>query len=118
MVPPTGASIYLATVPVDLRAGFDVLSGHVKEALADDPRTGDLYAFLNRKRTRVKILFYDHSGYCLLYKRLDRGTFPLPVVIEPGASRVVLSSAQLEVFLRGLEVVGRRGPKKPTPTTH
>lgn len=115
---PAGASIYLATVPVDLRAGFDVLSGHVKQALGADPRTGDLYAFLNRKRTRVKILFYDRTGYCLLYKRLDRGTFPLPVVIEPGASRVTLSSAQLEVFMRGLELVAKRARKKATPTTH
>ena len=78
---PTSVSIYLALSPVDLRKGFDLLSGLVSEQLGGDARAGDLYIFMNKPRTRLKALFYDRTGYCVLYKRLDRGTFPLPVVM-------------------------------------
>jgi hypothetical protein len=71
---PTGVSIFVATMPVDLRGGFDRLSGIVTEALRGDPRGTSLYVFVNKRRTRVKVLFYDRTGHCLLYKRLDRGT--------------------------------------------
>lgn len=124
---PTSASIFIATVAVDLRWSFDILAGIVKDQLRDDPRAGDLHVFHNRTRTRLKILFYDGTGYCLLYKRLDRGTFPLPTVIAPGASRVEVSAAELALLMKGLEVVrddrardhsGSKSPKKSKPTTH
>jgi transposase len=111
---PGGVSIFVATVPVDLRWSFDILAGLVTEQLRGDPRAGDLFVFHNRARTRLKILFYDRSGYCLLYKRLDRGTFPLPVVIEPGASHVAITEEQLDLLLRGLDVEDQR-PKPTTP---
>jgi transposase len=101
---PTTVSIYLALSPVDLRKGFDLLSGLVKEQLGGDARTGDLFLFLNKARTRLKALFYDRTGYCILYKRLDRGTFPLPVVIAPGSTRVEVSPEQLEILLQGIDL--------------
>lgn len=101
---PTTVSIYLALSPVDLRKGFDLLSGLVKEQLGGDARTGDLFLFLNKARTRLKALFYDRTGYCILYKRLDRGTFPLPVVITPGSTRVEVSPEQLEILLQGIDL--------------
>jgi len=120
---PTHVSIFVATVPVDLRWSFDILAGLVKDQLRGDPRAGDLYVFHNRTRTRLKVLFYDRTGYCLLYKRLDRGTFPLPVVIEPGASQVEVTSEQLELLLQGLvleeeRVAPRPRRKKTTPAVH
>ena len=101
---PGHVAIYVATGPVDLRWSFDVLSGVVKERIQQDPRAGALFVFLNKRRNRVKVLFYDRTGYCMLYKRLDRGTFPMPVVISPGAEHVVISSAELDLILLGLDV--------------
>lgn len=120
---PTSVSIFVATVAVDLRWSFDILAGIVKDQLRGDPRAGDLYVFHNRTRTRLKILFYDRTGYCLLYKRLDRGTFPLPTVIAPGASRVEVSAAELDLLIKGLEIARDdrsppTAPKKSKPTTH
>lgn len=120
---PTSVSIFVATVAVDLRWSFDILAGIVKDQLRGDPRAGDLYVFHNRTRTRLKILFYDRTGYCLLYKRLDRGTFPLPTVIAPGASRVEVSAAELDLLMKGLAIErDDRSPptpsKKSKPTTH
>lgn len=117
---PTTVSIYLALSPVDLRKGFDLLSGLVKEQLGGDARTGDLFLFLNKSRTRLKALFYDRTGYCILYKRLDRGTFPLPVVITPGSTRVEVSPEQLEILLQGIDLPEegasprrRKAPSRP-----
>jgi transposase len=117
---PAGVAIYLAIEPVDLRGGFDRLSGIVAERLRGDPRAGGLYVFTNRRRTHAKVLFYDRSGYCVLYKRLDRGTFPVPTVVAPGASGVEISSRELELLLAGIDLPKeRRAPrKKSSPSVH
>lgn len=118
---PAGVTIYLATGAVDLRAGFDRLSGIVRERLQGDPRTGSLFVFMNRRRTHLKALFYDRTGYCILYKRLERGTFPLPTVIAPGAVSLSIDSAELEILLRGLDLRVKRSSrtaKKAAPTLH
>lgn len=112
---PSGVSIYLALAPVDLRKGFDLLAGLVHEHLRGDARSGDLFVFLNRPRTRLKCLFFDKTGYCVLYKRLDRGTFHVPVVTEPNGSRVEVDAAQLELMLEGLELPEDRRPAKKRP---
>jgi transposase len=101
---PTGVSIFVATMPVDLRGGFDRLSGIVTEALRGDPRGTSLYVFVNKRRTRVKVLFYDRTGHCLLYKRLDRGTFRLPTVIAPGSASVDISAEELALLLQGIDL--------------
>ena len=121
---PDEVAIYMAIVPVDLRGGFDRLSGIVAEALRGDPRDGSLYVFTNKRRTMAKVLFYDRTGYCILYKRLDGRTFSLPTVIAPGASQVEISSRELELLLEGLERPGktrsakRSGIKKTTSEFH
>lgn len=120
---PRTVNIFVATIAVDLRWSFDILAGLVKDQLRGDPRGGDLYVFHNRARTRLKILFYDRTGYCLLYKRLDRGTFPLPTVIAPGASRVEVSAAELDLLMKGLESArddrsAKTSSEKKKPTTH
>jgi len=117
---PRDVTVYLAIAPVDLRAGFDRLSGIVMEHLRCDPRVGNLYVFTNRRRTHAKVLFYDRTGYCVLFKRLDRGHFPLPTVIEPGASGIEISGRELELLLQGIDVAPRRraGGKKTTSDVH
>jgi transposase len=103
-----GVTIYLAVSAVDLRAGFDRLAGLVLEELRSDPRSGSLFLFTNRRRTHLKALFFDRTGYCILYKRLDRGTFPMPTVIAPGSSQTEISSAELTLILEGLAPLSSR----------
>ena len=123
MILPRGVEIYLATGRVDLRWSFDALSGLAKDRMRQDPRAGALFVFLNARRTRVKVLFFDRTGYCLLHKRLDVGTFPMPVVIQPGTEHVVISTAELELLLHGLEDPRKRSSrrsrtKRSTPPLH
>jgi len=73
-LPPT-VRVYLATFPCDMRKQFDGLSTLVREGMAHDPRSGDLYVFRNRRGDMLKALFFDQQGYCLLAKRLCRGRF-------------------------------------------
>ncbi|MBV8080703.1 MAG: IS66 family insertion sequence element accessory protein TnpB [Actinobacteria bacterium] len=101
---PLDASVYVATETVDMRWSFDILAGLVRERLGEDPRSGDLFMFFGRRFDRAKILFFDKSGYALLYKRLDVGTFRLPEVIEPGASSVCIDPEELALLLEGLEL--------------
>jgi transposase len=108
---PSGVEVFVATAPVDLRAGFDRLAGLVLETLKGDPRSGSLYIFTNRRRTHLKALFFDRTGYCVLYKRLDRGTYVLPTVTAPGSPHVEVSEAQLAALLAGV-VPLRRASKQ------
>ncbi len=97
------AVVYVATEPVNLHYSFDRLAGIVREHLGEDPRSEALFVFHNRRRTHIKILWHDGRGYWLLYKRLDRGTYRIPLAIPPGASSVRVSRRELTVVLRGVD---------------
>ena len=88
-------AIYLASAPVNLRLSFDRLGGIVRDVLGREPRTEAAFLFQNEARTHVKILWHDGRGYCVLYKRLDRGTFRIPLVIPPGAAEIILTAREL-----------------------
>jgi transposase len=96
-------TIYVATSPVNLHLSFDRLAGIVREQLCGDPRGEAAYIFHNRRRTHVKILWHDGRGYLLLYKRLDRGVYRIPLAIPAGAERVLVSRRELEVLLEGID---------------
>jgi len=70
--------VWLASAPLDMRRSFDALAEHVRTILLDDPMSGHLFVFRNRSAQRLKILWWDQSGYCIYYKRLERGTFAFP----------------------------------------
>jgi transposase len=76
-LPPT-VKIYVARQPVNMRKSFNGLTGVVRAQLELDPTSGHLFCFFNRRRTLMKILFCDDTGYSIFYKRLARGTFQLP----------------------------------------
>ena len=77
MIPP-GVQVFVALDPVDMRCSFDRLSGIAKEQIGYEARSGALFVFYGRRRDALKVLFFDGSGMCIFYKRLDRGTFRLP----------------------------------------
>lgn len=96
------STIFAATEPVDLHLSFDRLAGLVRQ-LGADPRGDTLYIFHNRRRTHVKLLWHDRGGYLILYKRLDRGVYRIPLAIPKGAQQVVVSRRELEVLLEGID---------------
>jgi transposase len=98
---PAKIRIFLGTQPIDMRKGFDGLHGVVQEVLRQDPLSGDLFVFLNKRRDRVKLLIWEGDGMLIIYKRLERGTFALPAV---SGEAVVLSSAQLALLLGGIDL--------------
>ena len=100
---PPSVRIHLAVEPVNMRMSFRGLSGVVRQRLEEDPLSGHLFCCLNRRRTLMKILFHDRTGYCIFYKRLSRGTFELPVVPE-GATQVRLDAGELALILEGIDL--------------
>jgi transposase len=101
MIGPTGNTrILVATKPVDFRKQADSLAALVQEALANDPFSGTVYVFRAKRADRVKLLWWDGTGLCLLSKRLEAGQFRWPR-IEDGVMR--LSAAQLSALVEGLD---------------
>ena len=75
---PPSVRILACTQPADMRRSFDGLAGMVRAVMADDPLSGHLFVFFNRRGDHVRILYFDRNGYCLVCKRLERGRFRLP----------------------------------------
>jgi transposase len=98
--------VYVATGATDLRRSIDGLAALVRDPLALDPLSGHLFLFRNRRGDRVKILVWDRSGYWVLYKRLERGTFAWPEA--DGPAPVELRSSDLLVLLAGVDVGATR----------
>jgi transposase len=104
--PPLATRILLAIQPVDLRLGFNGLYGLVKEVLKEDPTSGHLFAFTNRRHNRLKLLWWDGSGLWSATKRLERGGFAWPRGTD--SSRMVRPE-EWSNLVHGLEVVSRSG---------
>lgn len=98
--------VFAYTEPVDMRKGFDGLFGLVKETLARDPLSGDLYLFVNRPRNRAKVLLWDGTGLCVYAKRLERGRFAKLWGDEDG-DQLELTKAELDLYLEGSQLVGK-----------
>lgn len=98
---PAAVRIFVSTEPCDMRQGFDRLAQRVKAALGEDPQSGSLFVFSNRGATRLKVIWFDTNGYCLLYKRLHRAVFDLPSASGTSAS-IQLDARRLAELLRGV----------------
>ncbi|MEZ4226692.1 MAG: IS66 family insertion sequence element accessory protein TnpB [Polyangiaceae bacterium] len=97
MIPVT-TRIFVCPEPQDMRRSFDGLALAAREHLGEDPQSGALFAFINKRKNRLKVLWFDSNGYCILYKRLHRARFQVP------GSRT-LDPSKLGVLLRGVENV-------------
>ena len=89
--------------PVDMRKSFDGLVGMVRDAMGEDPLSGSLFVFVNRRGSHLKYVYWDRTGFALFAKRLDRGRF----VIPGGERAQQLSAEQLQLILDGI-VLGNR----------
>ena len=100
--------IFLCTTPISMSWSFDRLIGRAQQVFDQDPTSGHLFLFLNRDRDRLKILFWDQDGFCIFYKRLERGTFQL-LTTTNDAEGIELDNSQLVRLLGGLDLqTGRR----------
>lgn len=106
---PTSVRIYLARGGTDMRKSIDGLSSVTKQVLEQDPLSGHLFVFCNTRRDRIKILYWEHTGFWLLHKRLERGTFAWPVPSDSDAKQIELAASDLAALLSGLDL---RGAKK------
>jgi transposase len=103
--PPT-VRVYIANDAVDMRKSYDGLSGCVEHLLHADPLSGHLFAFFNRRRTQVKILVWDRTGYCIYSKRLEQGKFFVPAESPPS------DLARLVLILEGIDLSASRQRKR------
>ena len=116
---PHGVEIFISLEPVNLGLSFDRLAGLVEERMERSARDTALFVFFNRRRTRMKALFFDGTGLCIFYKRLDKGRFRLPEPVEGDDGGVVeLSERELDDLLDGIAVDHGRATKKTDPTIH
>ena len=103
----TGAmKVYLAVEPVDLRKSFTGLWSLAANALKEDPTGGALFAFTNRRRNRVKILYWDGTGTWVMIKRLEQGTFTWPKGIDVENGKLSLRPEALALLLDGVDMRG------------
>lgn len=105
---PSGVQIFVALEPVDMRWSFDRLAGAAVDRIGYDARSGALFIYFGKRRDAVKILFFDGSGMCLFYKRLDRRVFRVPQARGPDARHVELDEALLDALLDGVDVSDAR----------
>lgn len=92
---------YLYTEATDMRKGFNGLSGLVRNKLGQNPLSGTVFIFLNRRKDRMKLLVWESGGFVLYYKLLESGTFQLPQVQDQSAA---ISWHQLMLITEGVEL--------------
>lgn len=108
---PSGAKIYFCSQPVDLRRGFDGLSGIVESVFAMDVLDGHLFLFVNRRRDRLKALWWEPGGLVLWYKRLEQGTFEMPRV-SAGQAHATIDATQLAMLIGGVPLASAHTRRK------
>lgn len=109
--PESQVRIWLYTRPTDMRKSFDGLSALVKEKLAEDPLSGQLFVFINRKRNYLKALYFDCSGFALWAKRLEQGQFHYRGKDALG-DKLSLSVTELKLLLEGIDIGTARRYKR------
>jgi transposase len=106
LILPSTLRVRVYLPAVDLRRSFDGLESLVRSEMGEDPLSGGLFVFLNRRRDRTKLLYWDGTGWWIWYKRLEAGTFALP------ESSGVLQASDLMLLLEGIDLAGSRRRKR------
>jgi transposase len=98
--------VFLAVSPCDLRKSFNGLHALVTQQLGEDPRSGALFVFTNRRHSRLKILLFDGTGLWVCTKRLEKGTFSWPQSVDPATSKIRLAPEALALLTDGVDLRG------------
>lgn len=107
---PSAVRIFLCSRSTDMRKSFDGLTGLVQQCFGQDPLTGHLFLFLNRRRDRLKVLYFERDGLVIWYKRLEAGTFEMPRHVTHDG--IELDPAQLAMILSGIDLTSARQRKR------
>ena len=103
-----GLKVFVALEACDMRKGCNGLHALITERLGEDPRSGALFVFSNRRRTRLKVLYWDGTGLWGMTKRLEEGTFAWPKGIEPSASKLRLTPEAFAMLTDGIDLRGAK----------
>ena len=107
----TSARYFLYREVTDIRKGFDGFSGMVRGQLGQNPMSGDVFIFVNRQRNRIKLLRWEPGGFVLFYKRLETGTFELPMTAKPG-NQLILDYGELAMLITGISMRNAKKRKR------
>ena len=105
---PPAVRVFVARGATDMRKSFDTLAALVIDVVDEDPMSGHLFFFVNRRKNRAKILWWDRSGYCLLAKRLEHGQFRVFDRAGGSAGGFEVTAAELALLLDGIDLRGAR----------
>jgi len=102
MLPSRKMRVFVCKVPTDMRGSFDSLYKKAKDIIGLDPKSGHMFLFVNKFRNRVKVLFYDGTGFVIIAKRLDRGRFSQ--FNQYYRQNIILTQAEFALFLEGAAI--------------
>ena len=108
---PSGVKIFLFTGATDMRKSFCGLSGIVRDQLGGDPSDGSLFLFINRRRDRIKAMYWDQDGLALWYKRLESGTFEA-FKVDQDTKAVTIDPTELSLLLGGVSISSAKRRKR------
>ena len=115
---PSSVRIFVAAEAVDLRRGFDGLAAATRSIIREDPMSGHVFVFINRRRNRMKLLVWERTGFLLLYKRLESGTFRLAAEPPAGHGHVEMDASELGLLLEGIDLRGAKRRKRWSRRPH
>jgi len=115
---PRAVRVYVAAKPVNLRKSFDGLCNEVRAVLSQDPLSGHVFVFLNRRKNQVKLLLWTRGGFTIVAKRLEKGTFAFTRQVTGDARCVELDAHELSMLLEGIDVRAARISKRWEPPRH
>ena len=101
---PASVRVYLCTAPCDMRRSFDGLHAMVTNAMQLDALGGHLFVFSNKRRDRIKILYWDRDGFAIWAKRLEEGTYAMPFDGNANAARREITAQELGAILSGIDL--------------
>jgi transposase len=110
---PLSTRVFVCTEAQDMRRSFDRLAQEVRAQVGEDPQCGALFVFVSRSGTRVKVLWWERNGYCLLYKRLHRALFVVPSGHPHGAGARRIDGPALAQLLTGVAIERSQWPRAP-----
>lgn len=112
---PGSVRVFVARDPVDMRKSFNGLVNHTEYVLGRSPLGGNVFVFLNRRKTLAKLLFWTRGGFTIVYKRLERGQFAFPERMSSGGESVEIDMRELAMLLEGVNLQTGRVHKRWEP---